>query len=84
MRLRDAGLIAVALCPPHDSAAIDHRDFVCVARIVTPTFFAPAANHIQIQGMCRARVVSARQMERMLSSSNDRNLSGSIHDDPRH
>jgi Lon protease-like protein len=61
--LRDAGLIAVALCPPRESAAVEHHDFVCVARIVTPTFFAPAANHIQIQGVCRALLISRQQTD---------------------
>ncbi|QDT46697.1 ATP-dependent protease La (LON) domain protein [Symmachiella dynata] len=49
--LREQGLFAVAL-----SSAAD--DFVCVARIVTPTFFTPAANCIHIEGICRARVLS--------------------------
>jgi uncharacterized protein len=49
--LREQGLFAVAL-----SSAVD--DFVCVARIVTPTFITPAANCIHIEGVCRARVLS--------------------------
>ncbi|TWU12377.1 ATP-dependent protease La (LON) domain protein [Symmachiella macrocystis] len=49
--LRDQGLLAVSLC-----SAVD--DFVCVARIVTPMFFSPAANCIHIQGVCRAQINS--------------------------
>jgi len=54
--LREQGLLAVALCSAAD-------DFVCVARIVTPTFYTPAANCIHIGGVCRARVLSRHQTD---------------------